>query len=151
MLMGVGNLHKRQCPEDFAAQFILMGRLACEEEFRAERDTITRWLFSNGGEKLIADRKAFVKWKRRLSRREGYIGHRGGKHIPIPHSVVQEAARYLKANRGSMVVSPSRDGWRIGTQQVSPAELVAFAAILGFDPTSTLSRAHILRQIWTRP
>lgn len=142
---------RRPCPCDFEMVFVQIGRLACEEHYRAERDTITRWLNECGKDQLIEDRRAFVHWKRRLLRREGYIHHRKRKNTrPIPHTVVMAASRFLSADR--LTVAPAGEGqWRVGAAVLEPVEMVAFASSLGFDPLSTLSPAHVLRQIWARP
>lgn len=135
-------VRRRPCPDDFALVFVQIGRLACEEQYRAERDTITRWLEECGKEKLIEQRKAFVHWKRKLQARGKQNWKRGSRRdSTVPYPMVVEAHRYLKhAIPRSVVIGP-----------LNQAELVAYAASLGFDPASTLSPAHVLRQIWARP
>lgn len=174
---GLARTLRRPRPCDFDLVFVQIGRLACEEHFRASADTITRWLEEQGKDKLIADRKAFVHWRRRLSRREGirYPHRKRGRPLRVPQPLLMEAVRYLKSKRPEgTVIAPAGEGqWRIGTALFEPVELVAFAASLGFDPVSilppslksiwakpreprpnegsTLSRATDLRQIWARP
>jgi hypothetical protein len=158
MLMGGGETFeiarpiRRQVPSDFEVVFVQIGRLACEEHYRAERDTITRWLGECGKDRLTEKRATFWRWKRKLlsrGRQRKYDAHRRDR--TIPHTIVMEASRFLKAEKMG-VVTPSGEGqWQVGTSILEPAELVAFATSLGFDPVSTLSRGHVLRQIWARP
>lgn len=148
MLMGGGEEFQiavrrgRPCPPCFALTFVRVGRLACEEEYRAERDTITRWLNECGKEELIERRAAFVRWRRKLQacgRKSEPNRHRINN--AVPYELVMGASKFLKhALPPSETIGP-----------LSQVELVAFASSLGFDPVSTLSPAHVLRQIWARP
>jgi hypothetical protein len=148
MLMGGGEAFttarplRRACPDDFALVFVQIGRLACEEHFRAERDTITRWLNECGKDRLLEKRATFWRWKRKLlsrGRQRKYDAHRLDR--TVPYEVLIEASKFLKhALPKGFVADP-----------LNQVELVALATTLGFDPASTLSRGHILRQIWARP
>ena len=53
-----GGTPPRQRPEDFEQVFLEIGRLACEEHYRASRSTINRWLSQSGKARLIALRAA---------------------------------------------------------------------------------------------
>jgi hypothetical protein len=131
----------RPCPPDFREQFVKLGRLQCEEHYRARRSTITRWLEECGKREMIELRKAFVREKRRegMRRREmqkillAAYGDPDEKVSPI---VASQAQRYLQRVRnGGWIVTRAGDGlWWVGSRRRTAAELVELAKAAGFEP-----------------
>lgn len=62
------NPFPRSLPADFRIIFVEQGRERCESWYHARRTTIDRWLSESGKHTLIAERAAFVAFRRRLAR-----------------------------------------------------------------------------------
>src|SRR5690348_2978131 len=63
----------RQCPDDFEAMFVRLGRLECEEHYHAARLTIDRWLSERDKQRLIKERAEFVKNRRSQNARQAKL------------------------------------------------------------------------------
>lgn len=139
----------RDCPADFEAMFVNLGRFDCEEHYRARRDTITRWLVERGKDRLIRARAALVadlrakgEW---MTRQTNLIGHHKINVVSIRMSIRDErevsdavarhAARHLQIMRnGGMIVIPTGNGdWWVGSKRLSAAQLLDLARGRGFD------------------
>ena len=139
----------RDCPADFEAVFVNLGRFDCEEHYRARRDTITRWLTERGKDRLIKARAAYVAEQRGrgewLTRATNMIAHRKVNIVsirrsirdkrPVHPDIARHAAQHLRIMRnGGMIVSPAGDGeWWVGTKRLSAAEMLDLARNRGFD------------------
>lgn len=134
----------RPCPEDFAEVFVQIGRLECEEHYRAGHDTVTRWLNECGAADLIgkrwqqvlANRSAKAR-QRRLKREVSEMLAQAYPVSGISIDVATAAAQHLRMTRnGGWPVSQAGDGlWWVGTQRRTAEEMVAFAVRKGFDAT----------------
>jgi hypothetical protein len=140
----------RECPADFDAVFVSIGRLDCEEFYRARRDTITRWLTESGKCRLINARAAYVadlrakgEW---ITRGTKMVAHReinpikitvqrGTSDKQVHPEVARQAAQHLRVMRnGGLFVSPIGYGeWWVGTRRLSAADMVDLARNRGFD------------------
>lgn len=160
MLMATGVLRDglkgrpppRQCPDDFDVMFVEQGRDGCEAWYRARKTTITRWLIERGKEDLIARRAAYVKHLRSqgkwLTRSTRLVETRRPKarefretirdRRKVSYTLARHAAQYLRIVRnGGIVVSQAPNGnWRVGTRQMSAAQMLDFAVSKGFDSAS---------------
>lgn len=68
----MANPKPRSCPPDFAITFVKIGRHDCEAWYRARRTTVTRWIAECGNPALLAERAAFIRFKRsRAKARKG--------------------------------------------------------------------------------
>ena len=139
----------RDCPADFEAMFVSLGRFDCEEHYRARRDTITRWLTEYGKDRLIKTRAAYVAELRAkgewMTRGTNMIAHREIPRISyrecirdrrqISPTVAREAAQHLRIMRnGGMIVSPAGNGeWWVGSRRLSAAQMLDVARGRGFD------------------
>ena len=139
----------RDCPADFDAVFVSVGRFDCEEHYRARRDTITRWLVECGKERLIKARAAYVAEQRAkgewMTRGTNLVAHRKINIVsirqsirdarPVHPDVARHAAHHLRIIRhGGMMVSPAGDGeWWVGTKRLSAAQMLDLARNRGFD------------------
>lgn len=147
--MPAGRKPPRECPGDFEARFVELGRFDCEEHYRARRDTITRWLLESGKSRLIKARAAFVAQQRAkgewLTRSTRLIEHHEVKRPSIREAirdrrkvnviVARHAAQFLRIRRyGGMIVSPAGDGeWWVGSRRLSAAQMLDEARSRGFD------------------
>lgn len=133
-------------PADFDETFVRVGRLACEEHYRAARIIIDAWLRERGKQRLIDERAKFVEVKEaerhtrsRLTRRD--MGRVLDAAFPVKPgrfvnpAVAQRAAHHLRIVRnGGWIVSPIGGGlWRLGLRVVTAAELVEIAKVAGFS------------------
>jgi hypothetical protein len=139
----------RECPEDFEATFVALGRFECEEHYRARRDTITRWLVELGKDRLLKERAAFVAQQRAsgqwITRSTKLVTHHEVKRPTVRETVhdrrrvsptvARHAAQHLRIVRnGGMIVSPAGDGeWWVGTKRLSAAQMLDLARSRGFD------------------
>jgi hypothetical protein len=139
----------RECPSDFDAMFVSLGRFDCEEYYRARRDTITRWLTECGKVRLIKARATYVSEQRAkgewLTRGTNLIAHRKINIVSIRQSIrdnrevsdaiARHAAQHLRIMRnGGMIVSPAGNGeWWVGTRRLSAAQMLDLARGRGFD------------------
>lgn len=134
-------------PADFDERFVSLGRLACEDHYRAARVIIDAWLRERGKQRLIDERAKYVAVKeaerhernKRLSRRD--VGKILATAYPVRveryvnPAVAQRAAHHLRIRRnGGWIVSPIGGGlWRLGLRVVTAAELVEVAKAAGFQ------------------
>lgn len=151
MVAGENQVRKptRDCPADFDAVFVNLGRFDCEEHYRARRDTITRWLTECGKDRLIKARAAYVadlrakgEW---MTRGTNLVSHHEVRRSSIrvnirdrrqvSATVARHAAQHLRIMRhGGMIVSPAGGGeWWVGTKRLSAAQMLDLARGRGFD------------------
>lgn len=134
---GKGRPPPRRCPDDFDVIFVEIGRLDCENWYRASRRTINRWLIERGKQRLINLRAAFV---RHLRNQAAAVKPRplaipiNDNRSPDPE-IVRLAAHFLRrpANGGWTVSQANSGDWRVGISLCSPAQLLDRAIAKGFD------------------
>lgn len=143
-----GRWPLRACPGDFAATFVRIGRVACEEHYGTRRKTVDRWLGEFGKARLIELRAAFVRNRIEDARRLRVLADVASilkQSIPVldkrvvSFTLARHAAQFLRSIRnGGWIVSPAPDGdWWVGSRRRSAAELVDLATAKGFDASLT--------------
>lgn len=133
-----------ECPHDFDATFVSIGRLVCQEHYRVGRLVINRWLMERGKQRLIDARARHVKDVRRAAAAERRFKRElqrlGRYRKPIADdravslTLARHAAQFLRKQRnGGWVISPASNGdWWVGTKRRSAAGLVEMALTRGF-------------------
>lgn len=135
---GKGRPPPRRCPDDFDVIFVEIGRLDCENWYRASRRTINRWLEERGKSRLIDLRAAYVRHQRNQAAK-GKVAPKRVEPVNDNRSIDPDLARlaadYLRIVRnGGWRISQAQAGdWRVGLNVRSAAELVALAERKGFD------------------
>ncbi len=132
-----GRPPQRRCPDDFDVIFVEIGRLDCENWYRASRITVNRWLAERGKARLIKLRAEFVEHLRRQARmpKAAPANPRCIDRRRVDPALAQMAANHLRSSRnGGWMVSANENGdWWVGTVRRSPAELLSIAERKGFD------------------
>jgi hypothetical protein len=118
--------------------FVQLGRLACENHFKASRRQIDSWLRQIGKSHLIEARSGVVAGVRRGHRRLSSTIRRLTiieDARPTNPRVASAAAHFLRISRnGGWLVSRTQFGdWRVGMKRMSAHQLIEFAMAKGFD------------------
>lgn len=139
-----GGSPMRERPADFEEVFVLIGRYACQEHYRARRKAVTRWMEELGKARLIEARAAFVRerfmaeraTRERLQRMQTPVSDFRFVHPDL----VDAAVAWLRNNYpGGWKVCATGDGdWWIGLTRSSAAEVVDLAARYGFDAVAAV-------------
>jgi hypothetical protein len=126
-------------PEEFERMFLQLGRLACQDHFKASRRMIDAWLREIGKTNLIEARGGTVAGLRRKPRRLS-SGVRRMVIVedsrPANPRIAAAAAQFLRIVRnGGWIVSRTQFGdWRVGMKRLSAHQLIEMAIAKGFDP-----------------
>lgn len=135
---GKGRPPPRSCPDDFDIIFVEVGRLDCENWYRASRRTINRWLNERGKVRLINLRAAYIRHLRNQAA-AAKLGPKRPEPLVIAQAFDQDLARlaaeFLRYSRnGGWAVSQTSSGlWRVGITVKTVAELLDMAVRKGFD------------------
>lgn len=119
--------------------FLQLGRLACQDHFKASRRMIDAWLRQIGKKGLIESRSEAGARLRRKSRPLSSAVRRMQiveDSRPANPRIAAAAAQHLRIVRnGGWIVSRTQFGdWRVGTRRLSAHQLIEMAVAKGFDP-----------------
>jgi hypothetical protein len=133
-----GRPPQRACPIDFDVIFVEIGRLDCENWYRASRITVNRWLDERGKARLINLRAAFVRHQRdaeRPVRKPRILLNPNEDRRFLAAPLAKLAADYLRIIRnGGWRISLTPEGdWWVGSARRTSAEMLEMAVARGFD------------------
>lgn len=133
-----------KCPADFEATFVDIGRLACEERYRAAETTITRWLNECGKDRLTSLRAEHVRNRRGEAKIEKHPATIQDFRFVDP-VIAKAAAHYLRVKQnGGWMISMAKDGdWHVGITRKSSAQLVDLAMRYGFDAATLKGESDV--------
>ena len=148
---------KRKIPDDFDVAFRELGRVELESRYEAGRKTITRWLEESGKERLLSDRRKFIRAKR-ANDRDRELRELPSKPQPaeihdnrqIDPKLAEMAARHLQRPKNGGWVAyrceDNPDHFMVGILRLSAAQMLDKAKARGFDERRALHQIKVFRE-----
>lgn len=144
-------------PDRFEVAFRELGRVGCEAHFGAGRKMITAWLELAGKERLLEERRIFIKAKRTNDRdrelRE--LPRRPSAQLvederPINPKLADIACRFLQSREGGRWVCYRCDDnpahFMVGVLRLSAGQMLDKAKARGFNEARALHQIRVFAE-----